>query len=654
MKPFWQTTTGVFTLTSLLITAPLSHASIEQQRKQFLQAETYLKQNKSQSFKKARKALADYPLAPYLDYQYELKRLYKSNSANISVFIKKYPELPIADRLNRTWLNHLARNSKWETYRKHYRNHPITSVHYQCQQQTALLNGNSKQKEAALYQAPKLWMVSNSQPTTCDPLFKAWMTTGRPTSNEASQRFWMSVEQNEIKLARYLTKKIKDKKQKQQAELFWKLYNSPELVNGSTLNKIDKAQRPIAAAIAYKRWYRKQPITATQTWIKKRDGLMPQVDQDKVSLYMGERLNWTYHSQAIKLSKQLDPEYRIEELTERRIRNALAKQDWKTVLEATNHLNEEEKKDSKWQYWSLIAERHLKPETDQKEKIAEVAKDRSFYGFLAAELNQSPFQLNAKSDAVTQEQLDELAKLPAAARAGELFKLGRLTEANREWRLALSQMDEQQKNLAGYLANSWGWHLQAIINAAKTERWDHIDLRFPYPHAKLFKEHALKNDLDLSFPVAIARQESAFLFNATSRVGARGLMQLMPQTAKLTAKKHEVPYKKNAELDKPEINITLGSAYLGDMLKKFDNNPAYAAAAYNAGPHRVTKWLKQRGDLPLDIWIETIPFKETRKYVQSVLAFRVIYDRLEGRQASLLNDKQIAMLAVNQSKKTAL
>jgi len=90
------------------------------------------------------------------------------------------------------------------------------------------------------------------------------------------------------------------------------------------------------------------------------------------------------------------------------------------------------------------------------------------------------------------------------------------------------------------------------------------------------------------------------------------------------------------------------------MLKRFDNNPAFAAAAYNAGPHRVKRWLQQRGDLPLDIWIETIPFKETRRYVQNVLAFRVIYDRLAGREASLLTEKQIELLALNQNKATAL
>ena len=127
----------------------------------------------------------------------------------------------------------------------------------------------------------------------------------------------------------------------------------------------------------------------------------------------------------------------------------------------------------------------------------------------------------------------------------------------------------------------------------------------------------------------------------------------MPQTATNTAKKHNVPFESQSELFNPETNITLGAAYLGDMFKMFNSNPAYAAAAYNAGPHRVTKWLKARGKLPLDIWIETIPFTETRKYVQSVLAYRVIYDRLEGRDPMLLSADELKEITLLKNKKIA-
>jgi soluble lytic murein transglycosylase len=645
----------VFLCFTLLTLATTINASTESLRKQFLEAESLLKQNKTEAYAKLRAQLDEYPLAPYLDYQEILKNLTNSKPEKINAFIEKNHELPIAQRLNKTWLKHLNRQKEWNSYSQHFSLHPIDHTHYQCMQLQAFLNGTAKQKKEALYKAKELWVVGKSQPKTCDPLFKEWMATGRPTSNEAFERFWLSIEENNIKLARYIDKKITNKKQKQQIQQFWALYNKPESISKKALSLLPKENRGKVAKLIYKRWYRTQPISATQAWVKVRNKLMSQEEQLSVTEYMGIRLNANYHSQAIKLSHLLDPEYKIEPLTETRIRNALAKQDWKTVQIGIAHLSEKGKADPKWQYWNLIAERNLSPDKNQaKQQLADLSKDRSFYGFLAAELNKSPFQLNAIDEPLSSEQLTQLSNKPAVARARELFKLGRLIEANREWNLALSKMTPEEKNIAGYLAKSWGWYLQAIINAAKTERWDHIDLRFPQPHSKLFKTHALKNELDLSFPMAIARQESAFLYNAQSRVGARGLMQLMPKTAKQTAQKHKVPYKKTSQLYDPETNITLGSAYLGDMLKRFDNNPAFAAAAYNAGPHRVKRWLQQRGDLPLDIWIETIPFKETRRYVQNVLAFRVIYDRLAGREASLLTEKQIELLALNQNKATAL
>lgn len=653
MHRVFRNSIAYIAFSAISLTSVSAFASLEEQRKQFTQAESLLKQNKTSAYKKLRAQLNDYPLAPYLDYQEVLKGLSRAKTQDISQFIDTYSDLPIASRLNRTWLNHLNKQKKWVAYSQHFTQHPVNHVHYECKQQEALLHGSAKQKKEALYKAKELWLVGYSQPTACDPLFKAWMATGRPTSGEANERFWLSVEQDNVKFARYLDKKISDKKHKEGTKLFWALYDSPQTINKKRLAALPEKQQLIAAKVIFKKWYRSHSIAATEAWIKSRDELMPLDAQQSVTEYMGLRLNRNYYSQGIKLSALLDPEYKIDSLNEVRIRNALVYQDWEAVQQGVQHLNEEQASDPKWQYWKLIAERHLAPSTDHKEELELLSQDRSFYGFLAAELNNSPFKLNAKSDAPTSEQLAELSKQPAVARAKEFFTLGRLIEANREWNSALSKMTPEDFAVAGYLAKSWDWHLQAIINAAKTKRWDHIDLRFPHPHADLFAKYAQKNELDLSFPVAIARQESAFLYNAQSRVGARGLMQLMPKTAKETASKHKVPYKRTSQLYNPETNITLGSAYLGDMLKRFDNNPAFAAAAYNAGPHRVKKWLKQRGELPLDIWIETIPFTETRKYVQNVLAFRVIYDQLEGRQASLLTEKQIQLLALNQSKKTA-
>jgi len=209
-------------------------------------------------------------------------------------------------------------------------------------------------------------------------------------------------------------------------------------------------------------------------------------------------------------------------------------------------------------------------------------------------------------------------------------------------------MSEAQIHHAAHLVSRWGWHHQGIRGAISSRQWDDMQLRFPNPYPDLYSRHAGSRNIDPAWAVAVTRQESAFWMGATSRVGARGLMQLMPATARETARRHGISLSNLSALNDPDTNIQLGTAYLSEVAERFNGNQAHATAAYNAGPGRVNSWLKARGDLPLDIWIETIPFDETRNYVQNVLSFRVIYQRLDNHPVALFSDQEFATLALNQ------
>ena len=189
----------------------------------------------------------------------------------------------------------------------------------------------------------------------------------------------------------------------------------------------------------------------------------------------------------------------------------------------------------------------------------------------------------------------------------------------------------------------------AIIGVAQAKYWDDIALRFPMPYSETFSALAGRYKIDTNWARAIARQESAYQPHARSHVGARGLMQLMPKTAQSTAKHHNISYKNSSDLYQPETNINIGVAYLAEMQEKFDNNQIYATAAYNAGPHRVKQWLKQRGELPVDIWIETIPFSETRRYVMNVMAYHAVYRTLAGQPSHILEGQTAFRVALQNS-----
>jgi soluble lytic murein transglycosylase len=166
-------------------------------------------------------------------------------------------------------------------------------------------------------------------------------------------------------------------------------------------------------------------------------------------------------------------------------------------------------------------------------------------------------------------------------------------------------------------------------------------MRFPLPHREAFLSEAAATDIPVNLLLAISRQESAFNATVTSPAGAKGLMQLMPGTAKETARKHNIRYRAPSELVDPEKNILIGSRYYKEMLNRFNNNRILATAAYNAGPARIDNWRKRSaGALPFDAWIETIPFVETRNYVQNVLAFSIIYAHHLGLNVPILSAEE--------------
>lgn len=230
--------------------------------------------------------------------------------------------------------------------------------------------------------------------------------------------------------------------------------------------------------------------------------------------------------------------------------------------------------------------------------------------------------------------LSQVANMPAAKRAYEFLILKRFTEARREWFYLQSQLNAQQKLVSAVLADSWGWHDRAIFGFSNTGYLDDIKRRFPMAYQNEVLSHSQANQIDPAWTFAIARRESSFMSDASSSAGAKGLMQLLPGTARYLAKKKI----KTSVLYDADTNAGYGTQYLRYLLDKMDNNPVLATASYNAGWRRVQKWIPTDQSMPMDIWIETIPYKETRNYVKAVLAYRQIYAAQLGRTAPIFSE----------------
>jgi soluble lytic murein transglycosylase len=209
--------------------------------------------------------------------------------------------------------------------------------------------------------------------------------------------------------------------------------------------------------------------------------------------------------------------------------------------------------------------------------------------------------------------------------------VGRQIDARREWSQALRLLDTQQIKQAAVLASSWEWHDSAIKTVAKTPHRTDYSLRFPTPFKQQVFDYADAKNLDPSVIYGVMRRESLFDPLAKSGVGALGLMQLMPSTARRVARSLGMKRPRQSDILEIDNNINFGTQYLKLVLNRFDNNVSLAAAAYNAGPLNVRNWLPREDLMPADLWVETVPFKETRDYVQSVLAYATVFDKSLGR-----------------------
>ncbi len=326
-----------------------------------------------------------------------------------------------------------------------------------------------------------------------------------------------------------------------------------------------------------------------------------------------------------------------DKLVEIRLRWALAEQDWGALEQTIPLLSETGKNAEVWRYWqAALLERQGKTD-ESTAAFAALAGERSYHGFMAADRIGKPYSFNHRTPELEAGRARELQQLPVVQRVGELNFHQAYNLAHSEWYYLLQGSTDNVRNeQLAQLAAQQGWYRMAIDAASRAQAWDALDLRFPTPYRSTFQRYASARQVPSTELMAIARRESAFYPQAQSPVGARGLMQLMPATGKQVASslgRREA----SADLYEVDHNVLLGSAYYRQLLDRFGGNRVFALTAYNAGPHRVERWRHKPGEgVPVDVWVDTIPYKETREYVQAVLFYNVVFQYLMGDTRSLL------------------
>lgn len=619
-------------LVAVFLFFPIAVTAIENSslRKTYLEAEIKIWKADKVGFQQLYKQLHYYPLQPYLDQQNLIQHMDLSLAKDIDTFLNKYRGTPLDWPLRKKWLSYLVKNNQQSLFLYNYK--PSSSAELSCAYFKYSLNKGVSEK-IILPKVTKLWTVGKSQPEICDPVFNKWVKAGYQTEDIVWKRISLAADGGRHALIPYLTKLL-PKSQQYLGGLWHKVRRNPAyILRPQAFTHFSKREAQIFSyGIKRLIWREPDKSIAVFTQLRKKFKLTSTQEQNITRAFSLSLAN-NNHPKAQKWLHNVQSKFMNSDVVQWRVADVLRKQDWNLILRDLEKFPVDKQTSNQWRYWysrSLI-------ETNNKAKglsiLKELSKSRHYYGFLAASYLNVPFNLQDKPLSITQEERNRLLKNPAAKRAFELFHIGKFSLARKEWNYWLTQLTDKEKLAASIISTEKKWFDRAIFTLAKVKYLNDVDLRFPLAFESDIKRFAKKNKIDPAWAFAIARRESSFMSDARSGAGAKGLMQLMPATAKqLNRGAVSGKYLFNAK-----NNVTLGTQYLKELSDSYKGNHVLATASYNAGPHRVKKWAKAAQNMPTDMWIETIPFKETREYVKSVMAYQQIYQHQIGTVGSIFS-----------------
>lgn len=653
----------------------------ESQRAAYRQTLAMLGKKPRPEYQAAAEKLKDYALYPDLKYREYSHYIGAVSRQEVDNYIARFGDSILATRLRQQYVQMQAIQQNWRNYLAEYQPGQY-GARFECQYYWAL--HQTGKRDQAFAGARKLWLVGTPQDKACDPLFTAWKSAKGITSSLAWERTRLAMEQQQYQLAKNL--EVYLPKQQQALSREWReLVRDPKrLRDSSRYRALGDAARPLLVT-GFSRLIRQNSALALQLWPQYER--MFRFSTDEKRAVTGEFAYVLGANQAPEAGYWLVQAAQYagnEHLAPMAVRTALRQRDWPQARRSLALLGEKDRQLQDWRYWIARADQHvgpldpanqprirtrdnrrdvlgfhqrylnalynpystftLLPESvlrqvfpiqKPEETFKTISRERSFYGFLASERLKQPLQLNQITSQVTEEELRALTRKAGIRRARELYLLGETFQSRLEWHHMINRMSPKERGAAAHLAYIWGWHNPALLAAVQSTAFDNLEIRFPTLYKDEVLKHAENRGLDPDWVYSVIRQESAFMPAAKSPVGALGIMQIMPATAKLLSRSMRTRAPSLQQLLEPDRNIEMGTFFLKQLSDQFDGNIVLATAAYNAGPGRARAWQPDVTPAPGDIWIETIPFKETRDYVKNIVTYQAIYRHLLGRNVAL-------------------
>ena len=579
-----------------------------------------------------REALGSYPLRVDLDFAERLGQLHDMTAEQALTFLHSAAGTPLANRFLVAYLRHKAQDRRWREFLDVLDVVPMMPE-LQCYYYLAQLSVGDKR--AAYAGAATLWNVGFSQDDACDPLFKEWIREVGPDDKLVWSRALKAFDAKNGHLIRYV-KRFGTQALQRDLEKLTSVYRRPSRIEGDHHKASERYTDILVAGLT--RLAQLNPHRAYQAMIS-LSGHFEVTDprRERVSKSIVKHSLFAERSPAP--ADWLQAQVRAlkdDELTLIWLRKRIAEGRWSELISEIGWLSPALREQDRWRYW-LVRSREALGDDGVDSLWRDLASERSFHGFLAADRVAEPYMLNDRGAPGPIPEFSVLTRR-GVARAQELLALGEQRESKEQWRHTINQLPQQSRSRLGEIALLRGWPDLAADAANAGSDWDRLDLRFPVAYWEAFEKAGVTHQIDSHLLLALSRRESGLYTLAKSKVGARGLMQVMPGTARSVLQDLGERYVGAASLYQPDTNIPVGSAYLAALMARFDGNRVKSLAAYNAGPSRVSRWTKN--DMAFDQWADSIPFGETREYVQAVLAYRVIYRLRAGESASLLTAEE--------------
>ena len=586
--------------------------------------------------------LADDPLAPWIEYATLRRTLTTAATGEVRGFLDRYAGQVAATLLREAWLQELARRRDWKNFRAFYA--IGSNVALRCANLVARLdagepdaNGRDPNGSAAVWfdDALALWQTGDALSADCDTAFALLDTRDKLTPELRWKRIDAAAEDADTSVMRNAARGL-PLDQAAQANAYAAFIESP---NDSALAWPKTERSRHIVAIGLTRIAKRDPGAVEARLARLSSALqMGEADRGRVLYAIALWAVGSYLPDSVRRLAAVPASAYDTRLHEWQVREAMARGDDAAALKAIVAMDATQRNDPRWQYFEARL-RERKGDTKAANALyLQAARTTTYHGFLAADHLHQAYNICPIELSITHAERAKVAATPALIRALELFQVDRMGWAEREWKQALSGFDDRQRQIAVAVAQDAGWYDRALFALAQNapDELRLYTLRFPLNNARTVQEQARINALDPAWIAAEIRAESGWMPTARSGADARGLMQLLPSTGAKMARALGIAWQGADTLYQPLTSIALGSAYLRQMLDRFNGRTYLAIGAYNAGTAPVDRWIAQHAQLEPDFWIETVSYKETRDYIMRVLAFSVIYDwRFDGKAVPL-------------------